>query len=113
MELNGACSNPRAQLEISDLFGLIELVLTRGPSSSERPDTPKRAGEIKQTVIHVLQMAELPMRVFEIHRACEQYLGRPVNRSTVSDCLIKHSKGPKQLFVGTKKGVYVAVKRYA
>ncbi len=106
VELNGTLSNPEVRVEVLELFGLVELILTRGPSSSERPDPPKRAGEIKQTVIHVLQMAEKPMRVMDIHRACEEYLDRPVNRSTVSDCLIKHSKGQRQLFVATSRGLY-------
>lgn len=106
VELNGTLSNPEVRVEVLELFGLVTAILARGPSSLERPDPPKRAGEIKQTVIHVLVVAEKPMRVMDIHSACEEYLGRPVNRTTVSDCLIKHSKGQKQLFAATTRGFY-------
>ena len=83
-------------------------LLAAAPVRSEAPATPgQRAGRIKQTVIHVLESAGVPLRVAEVRHACEQQLGAPVNRSTISDCLIKHSNGNQRLFNRTERGSYI------
>ena len=59
-----------------------------------------------QTVIDVLQAAERPLRVHEIRERCAEHLGVPVNRSTVSHCLMRHRVGENRLFQRTDHGRY-------
>ena len=108
MELNGTLSNREVQLETSELACQKGLLLQRfrGRSVAKAPPR-RRAGLVKQTVISVLDNATGPMRVTEIRRACEERLGTPVNRSTVSDCLIKHTNGERRLFDRDARGSYL------
>lgn len=66
----------------------------------------ERPGRIKRTIMDVLKTAGCPLRVTDIREACEHALGAPVNRSTISDCLIKHSTGDRRLFDRTERGAY-------
>ena len=106
-ELNGTLSNREVLLEASELARLKDRLLQGFQGCAEAPAAPKqRAGLIKQTVIQVLDKAVGPLRVSEIRGACEQRLDIPVNRSTVSDCLIKHSQGERRLFDRDARGSY-------
>ncbi len=46
------------------------------------------------------------MRAKDIHRACEDELGRPVSWSTVKTCLSDHSRGAGQRFQRVGHGLY-------
>lgn len=46
------------------------------------------------------------MRVKDIHAEVEQILGGTVSRYTVSDYLLKRSKGARPLFTQTRRGHY-------
>lgn len=107
VELNGTLSNREVMVETSKLHTIKARLLATAPTRAE-PATAlgERAGRIKQTVIQVLETAGLPLRVAEISEACEQLLGIPVNRSTISDCLIKHSAGDRRLVDRTARGEY-------
>lgn len=107
MELNGTLSNREVLFETSGLVRLKHRLLQGVIGSVLAPAPPRqRAGRIKQTVVDVLDVAPGPLRVSEIRRACEQRLGVSVNRSTVSDCLIKHSRGDGRLFDQGARGCY-------
>lgn len=107
VELNGTLSNREVALETSEVARLKEGLLHVFHGCTDAPTRLKqRAGLIKQTVIRVLEEAAGPLRVTEIRRACEERLGIPVNRSTVSDCLIKHSNCEPRLFVRDARGSY-------
>jgi len=107
VELNGTLSNREVLLETSDLAQLKVRLFQEFQEHTGVPVPPKqRAGLIKQTVIRVLQEAAGPLRGTEIRLACEERLGMPVNRSTVSDCLIKHSNGRLRLFDRDARGGY-------
>ena len=54
----------------------------------------------------MLADANGPMRVSEIGRFCEAYAGTPVNRSAVSDCLIKHSLRERRVVDRIARGSY-------
>ena len=107
MELNGTLSNREVLLETSELVSLKHRLLQELSSTAVEPSASKpRAGLIKQAVIRVLDEATGPMRVIEIRSGCEKLLGVPVNRSTVSDCLVKHSHREPQLFDRAARGSY-------
>ena len=106
-ELNGTLSNREVLLEAAQIVVLKRRLLQKFLHREEGPAPPtRRAGLIKQTIIRVLIDAPGPMRVTEIRRDCEQRLGIAVNRSTVSDCLIKHSSGERRLFERDARGSY-------
>ena len=74
----------------------------------EAPSTPRRRVEpITQAVIEVLADANAPMRVGEIRKVCESKLDAQVDRSTISNSLIKLSTGDRLLFDRTHRGSYV------
>lgn len=77
--------------------------------SEARATAQRKALRLKspRSVIQVLECSGVPQRVTEIQRECENQLGVPVNRSTISDCLIKHSIGEARLFDRTERGSHV------
>jgi hypothetical protein len=77
MEQNGALSNPQVLLELESL-----------------------------TKRKVISEATSPMRAKDIHRACEDELGRPVAWSTVKTCLSDHSRGTRPRFERVAHGLY-------
>jgi hypothetical protein len=61
-------------------------------------------------VIRTLELSSKPLSLEQIRQSCEQFLGRPVNRSTVKDCVHKHARGDNALFLRTQRGRYVSVR---
>jgi hypothetical protein len=60
-------------------------------------------------VYKVISEAASPMRAKDIHRACEEELGRPVAWSTVKTCLSDHSSGTRPRFERVGYGLYAPV----
>jgi len=58
------------------------------------------------TVMSVLTSADTEMRMRTIHAEVERVLDGSVSFQSVADHLIKHSKGPRPLFVRTRYGHY-------
>jgi hypothetical protein len=56
--------------------------------------------------VAVLTEADSDMRVKAIHEAVERNLDGSVSRHSVTDYLVKRSKGPKPLFERTRYGHY-------
>ena len=109
MELTGALSNPQPLLEgsgvrISELKGRLERT---GDQRDVRPPALRpRAGRVARAVVEVLGAADRPLRVVEIHQACEAYLGERTSASTVKDCLSAHPRGSNPRFVRVSLGTY-------
>ena len=108
MELNGALSNPAdyrrgldAMIETRRRLVSVGLAPTQLSGRTAKP----RVGEVLETVKHVLREAGKPLRVSEIHAACERVLGRPVVYSTVKDCL-REKRRMTPLFMKVRHGVY-------
>ncbi len=98
MEPNGALSNPQVPLELESLTERkAELLRRRGrtlPCSRLAP----RTSSVASVVYKVIFEATAPMRAKDIHRACEDELGRSVSWSTVKACLSDHSRGARPRF---------------
>ena len=106
VEVNGACSNPRVQLELLRLGELWIDLLEARPRAKPKQVVP-RAGEVAIAVFAVLSEAQSAMRAKEIHLACEIRLGRSIRSGTVRDCLSEHSKGPKSKYLRVGRGRYL------
>jgi len=115
MELNGALSNPFVNRKGPDLGGLAALVktLTRGKQTPERPTAadkplrlPRRQGAVLASVTTVLERADQPMRVRDIHQAVEHCIGEPVPQASVREALSAHTIRGDRRFRRIHRGCY-------
>jgi hypothetical protein len=109
VELNGALSNPQAQLEeVLQRLGELKKRLSRRPDPvAPRPPIAPRPGRIVQAVNHVLAMTGRPTRVKDVHQACEEYLGEPISYAAVKNCLFERARGAGATVVRVGWGTYV------
>lgn len=107
MELNGALWNPLGT-DKHRLGRLVKLVAdSRQRSVREEKSAPSpRIGGVKSAVIRVLEAADEPLSPTEVRRRCEALLGRPVNSSTVKDCVHTNARGSNPLFLRIRHGRY-------
>ena len=107
MELHGACSNPRLQLELSRLGSLHQGLLSR-ELDAPRPARPlgRRQGFVRDLIIRVLATADAPMRPREVHAAAELLAGAPLAWSTVKNCLAANATGSAPRFERLARGRY-------
>ena len=107
MELNGACSNPRLQVELPRL-GALQARL-RGLAAADpktlRPPPP-RIGAVADTITQILEHADQSMRARDIHATAEELLGEPIKWSSVKATLAAHASGPHPRFQRTSYGRY-------
>ena len=91
MELTGAFSNPQVLLETPKLAALKRKILERAPvdrtPAISGRCSPRTYVPVAKTVIRVLERANQPMSVKDIHAACEELLGRTVLYGSVKDWL--------------------------
>ena len=106
MELNGALLNRAAKYR--ELGLLRSKLLARRKRRVPEPVPPPRAGDIKAAVVQTLELSASPMRLRDVHRACENLLGREVLYTTVKDCVHKHSRGLSPKFSRVRHGLYEA-----
>ena len=125
MELNGALSNPFVNSKCPDLARLSALVKKlrgrqahSGDSCRERPTfeppaapdkpvrRPRRQGAVLASVTTVLERADQPMRVRDIHHAVEQDIGEPVPQTSVREALSAHTIRGDRRFRRIRRGCY-------
>ena len=106
MELNGALLNHPAGYQKLSL--LRSKLLARRKRPVPKPVPQPRAGDIKTAVVQTLELSAVPMSLRDVHRACEELLGRKVPYSTVKDCVHKHSRGVGPRFKRVRHGLYEA-----
>jgi hypothetical protein len=106
MELNGALSNPHKRLGWAKLEKALTRARAKKLDRDPSPEPPARAGATKQAVMRALELADHPLRLKEIHQACEDQLGRPISYDTVKDCVHKHARGPKAILARVNHGTY-------
>src|SRR5438132_3732475 len=106
MELSGALLNPRLQVELRELAGLREQ-LSRREAAQRVPGrvVRRRQGSVLAAVTSVIEQAERPLRVREVHAAVEELLGARVPFSSVNEALSTHA-GPEERFCRLGYGVY-------
>ncbi len=107
MELNGALSNPRVQVELKRLGTTRDRLATRAKKAPRhaRPLT-MRQGVVLETVTLVLEHAEGPMRARAIHRRAEQLLGQGVRWPSVREAVSAHTIGLDRRFRRLERGMY-------
>jgi hypothetical protein len=107
LDLSGGLSN--------QFFGDLLQCLTSPRSDQGRirerpkagwPDGRRAFGTVSTAVIRVLTAAGSEMKVKAIRDEVERLLGDEVSRFSVSDYLLKNSKGPRRLFDRTRQGHY-------
>ena len=110
MELNGARSNPRAEVELSRVGALHDELLRRALVSPRKPrPAPAKVSPVLETVTMVLERAGEPMRAREIHAAAKQLAGEPLRWTSVKSALSTGAAGEKPHFRRVRHGVYLAV----
>ena len=106
VELNGALSNHSGALEIVELGEVCRQILDRDPRSKEPTSVPARATiPISDLAEEVLRLAAEPMRVGDIHVACERLFGATVSYRSLRNCL-SHGSRPTGRFVRLGYGLY-------
>ena len=107
MELNGARSNPRLQLELPRLAAIHTDLLRKATVS---PREPRSAPPVVPAVLamarQVLERADRPMPVGEIHRAAEKMAGEPLLRTSLKAALAAGASDQSQQFRRVSHGVY-------
>jgi hypothetical protein len=113
MELNGALSNPlqdRKDLQLMRLATLKRELVNREngcrPTLVALPG--RRQGVVLATVTGVLERADGPMPLGEIHTAVERVLGQ-VARSSVREALSAYSRRTDRRFRRVDRGWYEMV----
>ena len=107
MELNGARSNPRAGVELSRVGALHDELLRRALANPREPrPVPAKVSPVLETVTLVLEQAEEPLRVREIHAAAEQLAGEPLLWKSVKAALAVNAEGNDARFERVKRGYY-------
>ena len=107
MELNGARSNPRLQLELRQLGAIHERLLGKTALAPRKPRPgPPAVPRVLATVTRVLEQADTAIKVAEIHRAAEQLAGEPLCGSSVKATLAEHAAGTDARFRRVRHGYY-------
>ena len=108
LELNGARSNPRAEVELVRLGALHDELLRRALANPRkpRPAPAKARPSVLETVTLALERAGKPMRVGEIHAAAEQLAGEPLLRTSVKAALAACADGSEARFERVRRGYY-------
>ena len=107
MELNGACSNPRLQVELPRLAALQTRLRDLALLNPKTPcSPPRRIGAVIDTMTVVLEIADQPMRARDIHTTAEELLGRRIKWTSVKATLAEHACGPRPRFQRTGYGRY-------
>jgi hypothetical protein len=129
MELNGALSNPFVRgkpLDFPRLAALVEKLLAKpvtvpGAVATGKPDPSgptvagkrrplhRRQGAVLASVTTVLERADQPMWLQEIHTALEQLLGEQVSRSSVREALSARAVSRDRRFRRIRRGWYERV----
>jgi len=109
VELNGALSNPQGVLEIWHLLELRYKALSRkrAPKGFKRHLAPRTYVPLLATITQVFELANYqPMRVKDIHKGCEELLGRTVSYRSLKASLNKNSRNGSSRFARWDYGTY-------
>jgi hypothetical protein len=104
MEENGARLN-RERLANAYLLAC-SLAARPGWQAQSPHQIRRRAGAVQEAVIHVLAMAERPLRACEIHVAAQEFARMPLSWNTVKDCLHKAAHRPDSPIERVRRGRY-------
>lgn len=107
MELNGALWNLSFRGRSPRLGALHKRLLARIPGTEVvgRP-LRRRQGALLDAVTTVLELADCPLRVREVHAAVEELYGERVPFSSVNEALSTHANGDGCWFRRVRYGTY-------
>src|SRR5579871_3815444 len=106
MELNGALSNPRLQVELPPLSGLLAKADAQEWPARPQPPLGFRQGTVLNAVTGILRSANKPMRARDVRAAVETALGTAIPASSVQEALSTHSCKGDLRFHRVAFGVY-------
>ena len=107
MELNGARSNPQADVELARLGTLHDELLRKAASDPCEPrPVPVKVSPVLETVTLVLELAGKPMRAREIHAAACELVGKPLLWKSVKAAPSAGVTGEHPCFRRVRRGVY-------
>jgi len=107
LELNGARSNPRAEVELSRLGALYDELLRKAVVNPREPrPVPAKVSPVLETVALVLERAEEPLRAREIHAAACELAGEPLLWKSVKAALAVNAEGEEARFERVQRGYY-------
>ena len=104
MELNGALSNPRLQVELPPLTGLSST--STKPMTAARRPLGARQGAVLGAITEVLRNSPAPLRARDIWRAAEAVLGLPIPKSSAYEALATHARTKDRRFQRVGYGLY-------
>ncbi len=111
MEDNGARSNPQAQVELARLNELRGRLLEEAATHPLQPrSAPARARPVLETVTRVLEQADRPMRVCEIHASAQDLVGHTLRSTSVKAALSAGARGDAPRFERVRHGTYRAAR---
>jgi hypothetical protein len=107
LELNGARSNPRAQVELSRLGALHDELLHKALANPRKTQPAlRRPARVLATIARVLEEANCPMRAREIHAVASELAGEPLRWTSVKGTLATYAEGSESRFERVRRGYY-------
>jgi hypothetical protein len=107
VEINGARSNPLAEVELSRVGALHDELLRRALANPREPrPVPAKVSPVLETVTLVLELTEEPMLAREIHAAAERLAGEPLLWKSVKAALAVNAEGEEARFERVRRGYY-------
>ena len=104
MELNGALSNPRLQVELKGLQSCTGFL---GSEPALPTEVKHRCTPIISTVLQVLQLGDgQPMKLRDIHSLSTSLLGEDVSYRSLKNGLSDHQRRKHPLIVRAGWGLY-------
>jgi len=107
LELNGARSNPRAEVELSRVGALHDELLRRALVNPREPrSVPAKVSPVLETVTLVLELAGKPMPARGIRAAACELAGEPLLSKSVKAALSANVAGEHPRSRRVRHGVY-------
>ena len=112
MELNGARSNPRLQVELARLSELHGQLLDDAARNPRQPHpAPAQTSPVLETVTRILERADRPMQAREIHATAERLTTQRFLWTSVKAALAAGTSGSRPRFERVRHGVYQSARR--
>jgi hypothetical protein len=112
MELSGALWNLYNQGRLHRLVALHKRLLARTPVTGVvAQPLRRRQGALLGAVTTVLELADRPLRVREVHAAIEEMYGERVPFSSVNEALSTHARCDRGRFRRVRYGTYAMAGR--
>jgi hypothetical protein len=109
MELNGALSNPFSNdTRLLEAVNKLRACILGGQATRERVSHPlrRRGVPLLETAVLVLQLAERPMSIADIHTAMRELLQQELRRTSIKAALSEATLCKEPRVQRVRRGVY-------